>query len=264
MKPRHPRFFPRAAVLIFTLLAQIITSHTTQAKPVAADFFSPPDIVTAALSPDGKQIAAIRYVKDGRRLVLIDPNTTKAEPLLDTASYFEGQAHINKISWLDSRYLAVQLSQERQGVHDLLSTKVSNHLLVIDIQDINHIRSVRTPGWLVHALPNDPGHFLYAKSGSHSKVYKLKVEPLLPDEKKLGKLDRIDGGQFRKSNELASINGYAVHWYFDQEDQIHSVLHYETKKQITLSYATEAQIPPPIPTPKSAPKVSAIDEKNKN
>ncbi len=225
-------------VKFFLIGILLCTSQYGGSQTPASLFFSPPDMLSAALSPSGDHIGAIRQVGDTKHLVLIDTSNEQHTLLLDTYAYSKEGTSIEHIAWLDTRYIAVQMSEKRSGIEDLLSRKVSRRLLVVDTQAKNEedkVKSVRTPGWLANALPREKGHFLYAKSGIYSKVYKLNIARLINDKKKLGKLDKVDGGQFKKSNEVAAVKGHATRWYFDATGYPAAVLHYAETDVLSLS-----------------------------
>ncbi len=201
-------------------------------------FFSYPDMITAALSPDGKKIAAIRIIDNEQHLVLLHEKNLKEKTLLSPQEHAQKDAGIKKLVWLDNQYLAVQFSELRKGIEDLLDSKISRRLLIIDIQEQNmknRILSVRTQGWLAHPQPDTAGKFLFAKSGSHSKIYNINISGLSLDHKRLGKLDKIDGGQFKKSNEVISVEGYATRWFLGSRQEVRAVLHFNRKRVLTLT-----------------------------
>lgn len=211
--------------------------HAKQLAP-ASLFFSPPDMVTAALSPNGEKIVAIRVSDGVQKLVLINALSGKEITLLDAKQYTDNEASIHQLAWIDNRYLAVQFSKIRDGIEDLLDTQVTKRLLVVDtsnsIDDPQHVLSVRTNGGLVHPLRDTNNQILYAKSGIYSKVYRIDVSKLASDKKILGKIDKVDGGQFTQSNEVRSVEGYAIRWLFDASETVKAVLALNKEKNLEL------------------------------
>lgn len=205
-------------------------------------FFSYPDMVTAALSPNGQNIAAIRIIDGFQTLVLIPSIKAEEATLLTPEKYTQKEASIRQLVWLDNRYLAVQLSEIRKGIKDLLDSKISRRLLILDTYSKDpqqRVFSVRTKGWLAHARPGEKGTFLYAKSGVYSKIYKISISDLALDSKNLGKLDKIDGGQFKKSNEIISISGYVTRWFWGHDQEVVSALNFGKKRKLKLTLFDE-------------------------
>ncbi len=232
--------------IIIALLSLLLSTNSLSKETTVPPemFFSYPDMVTATLSPNGEKITAIRIIEREQHLVLISTDSLNERILLSPKKYAQKDAVIRKIVWLDNRYLAVQFSELRKGVEDLLDSKISRRLLIIDTHSTankNNVLSVRTKGWIAHPQPQSPGKFLYAKSGAHSKIYSITISELSPDNKKLGKLDKIDGGQFKKSNELISIEGYATRWFWGNDNKIRASLSYNRKQELKLTLFDENQ-----------------------
>ncbi len=223
----------------------LIISHVTQANTTlsAQDFFTYPDMVLAKINPKGNLIASIRYKNEQQILTLINRETNTERTLIDVKDYAKNNASIKRLVWIDDTNIAVQFVEIKKGLEDLLDTKAVSRLLIVAVSPRNvattKIYSVRTQGWLVDPLQDEAFKFYYAKSGIYSKVYKLDVRKLLPDKKKVSKLTKIDGGQFKKANQVIEISGYAKRWFVDPAGKIKAVLHYNTPTQLTLSYFDE-------------------------
>ena len=210
----------------------------TEIKNVSP-FFSMPDMTMAKISPNGSSIATIRYQEESQEITIIDTNTLAETVLINLAGFFKGEASISEFVWIDDQHIAAQLVEVKKGVESLLNTKKSSRLLVIKKpvtqQDKIKVYSVRTKGWLVHPLQAEQGKFLYAKSSLYSKVYKINVKKLALEGKKLNKLSKVDGGQFKKSNQVAEIKGYATRWFIDSKGVTKAVLHFNDERKLTLS-----------------------------
>ena len=225
----------RSALLTFFLAAN--TSTPAKAAIPAEEFFKSPDLSTASISPDGKNVALIKNAGT-QRLVLTNSQSGKETLLINVSEFSDKEASISRLAWLDNQYLAAQLTEIKKGVRDLLDTKTARKVLVIKIpnrESAMQVLSVRTSGRLVSALPDQADAFLYAKSGSYSKVYRIKPSELLPYQQKLSKLIKVDNGQFKKTNEIASIQGYATRWFFDNSGAADAVLHYDREGQLLIS-----------------------------
>jgi dipeptidyl aminopeptidase/acylaminoacyl peptidase len=226
------------------ILSGLLATFACQAVPSVddLDFFAMPDMVIAKISPDGKSIVALKYQKTQQQLILIDAVTKEEILLLDLQGVYKENASVSKLLWIDDQHIAVQLAVTRKGIEDLLDTKSSQRLLIIKKTENKQppkIFSVRTKGWLVHPLPAERGVFLYAKSGLYSKVYKISVNALAIEGKKLNKLSKVDGGQFKTSNEVKRTSGYAIRWFFDTQGSPKAVLHYDEKGALILSSYSE-------------------------
>ena len=174
------------------------------------NFFEPPDMVMAKISPAGESIVAIRYKNQHQQVTLINAVSKKESLLLDLQGIYKESASISQLAWIDEQHIAAQLVVTKKGIEDLLDTKTARRLLIIkkpEASQKTEIYSVRTKGWLVNPLSEQQGIFLYAKSSLYSKVYQLNVNKLAREGKKLNKLSKVDGGQLKASNEVKSISG---------------------------------------------------------
>ncbi|WNC67678.1 prolyl oligopeptidase family serine peptidase [Thalassotalea nanhaiensis] len=185
-------------------------------------FFQHPDMLQAQISPNGENIAALRFINDTQNIVLIDSDTKQQTLWLNLAEFSKFEAKISNIAWIDDNHLAAQFIEIKKGVAGLLDTKSVQRLLILQRPDNEQVNvfSVKTKGSLIHPLPERANEFLYAKSGLSSKVYTLKIDKLALHGKKLSKLHKVDGGQFKKSNEVVSLKGFATRWFLDQSGEI--------------------------------------------
>ncbi|KGJ89478.1 alpha/beta hydrolase family protein [Thalassotalea sp. ND16A] len=222
------------------LLFLAIPLHA-MAKVDSKLFFQRPDMLLAKISPDGKQIAALRYVDDTEKIVLIDSKTKTQTIWLDLAEFSKSESKISNITWIDDQHLAAQFVEIKKGVEGLLDTKAVQRLLILQRPGNEHVKvfSVRTKGSLIHPLPAQKNEFLYAKSGLSSKVYTLKIDKLGLHGKKLSKLHKVDGGQFKKSNEVVSLKGFATRWFLDQSGKIKAAFNLNREGEWQLSQFDE-------------------------
>lgn len=238
--------------LIITAIALCLsTVCLSQSLNSAERFFTDPDLVTAKLNPQGSAIAAIDYHQGSQRLVIINvlknlsgkSAKAKRKVLLDVEKFTEKEASLRSINWVDNQHIAVTFSQLKKGIKDLVDTRRSNYLLIIKLPSEENteveIYSVRTRGALVHSLPNESDVMLFAKRGSYSKVYKIKVSLLNKYQQKSSKLTKTDGGQFIKANEVAFIKGYAVRWFIDRSGEVVAVLNYDKNQNMVLNALEE-------------------------
>ncbi len=204
-----------------------------------ADFFQPPSLLIAKVSPDGKYIATIDIVDGKQQLNLRATKNSEVKQLIDVAKFNKkGEASLNKLIWIDSQHIAVELIEIKKGVENLLDTKVKRNMLIVSIPRASkpsEIYSVRTRGGMVSALNSEENVFLYAKNGINSRVYKIDVRKLALHDKALGKLDRRDGGQFKKSSQVKSISGYAIRWFTGEDNKVKAVLHFNKEGKLQLS-----------------------------
>ncbi|SMF61126.1 Dipeptidyl aminopeptidase/acylaminoacyl peptidase [Alteromonadaceae bacterium Bs31] len=221
-------------LLLFTFLCA--GSCSCAAATLAEKFFSSPDMVDAALSPSGSKVAALRLENDSQRISFIDTVSMTEQSVFSVGEYSEKESSIRELVWLDNRYVAVQLSQLKEGIKDLMDTKLQKRLLIIDSESPkDNVLSVRTKGWLADPLRGEANSFLFAKSGIYSKLYKLSVDKLARDGVRLGKLDRVDGGQFVRSNESRSIDGHAIRWYLKNDGTAQAVLYFSREEGLVLA-----------------------------
>ncbi len=229
------------SISILFLCFGLVNSFIVSAKtPVATEhFFAEPDMVVAKLSPDGNSIATIRFTNDKPQIWLIDSATKQATLWFDVAEFSKRQASIKQLAWIDNQYIAAQFVEIKKGVEGLLDTKAVQRLILLN-KPVNNtaqveVLSVTTKGSMVHPLPEQKHQFLYAKSGLVSKIYRLNVNKLSVFGKKLNKLHKIDGGQFKKSNEVASIKGWVTRWFLDSNGQSIAAFHLNHQGEWNLS-----------------------------
>lgn len=206
----------------------------------ASEFFVEPDMLTARLSPNGKLVAAITGIEENQSLVVIDTDTGQRTPLLKVAEFSENEASLLNAIWLDDVTVAATFTEVRAGVKELLDTRRNRYLLIIRVPQVAgaepEILSVRTSGVLVNPLPDSPGEFLYAKSNALSRVYRINVDSLAAHNATLSRLDKIDGGQFVRSNQVAEIEGYALRWFMNADTTPRAVLNLNDRDLVMTAF----------------------------
>lgn len=227
----------RLPSLIFIIISIMIDQ--VQAKPEIIDFLSSSEMKTALLNPTGGYIAAIVERQQRLQIILIDPQHLTTTTLLDLEEFSDKESTINRLSWLDEQSISVSFNEIRDGTSDLIDSKMAQKVLILtwaagDPSQLK-IKTIRTPGILVHPLPSQSNQFLYAKSGDHSAIYRIAIDKLHEEQQKLSKLQRVDGGQFKRSNQVSNIKGYAIRWFFDQNAQVSAVLHFTDENTTSLS-----------------------------
>ncbi len=219
------------------LLSFNVSGLNAQSK--TSPFFSEPYMTSAVVNLSGTSVASIVNSEDGQELIISYADNRPKKKLLNLSEFTPENAFIGRLVWLDDKTLSAQFVEIKKGVEGLVDTKAVNFLLVIQIPQNNSdkpvIKSVRTKGQLVNPLNGEEDAFLYAKNGFHSKVYKIKPSLLAPHKKRLSKLNKKDGGQFKKKNEVVSIKGYAVRWFFNPKGDARAVLSINEEGELTLN-----------------------------
>jgi pimeloyl-ACP methyl ester carboxylesterase len=229
----------RIGILLLISILLLTLSLTTRANLEYVDIFSEPHISQVELRPDGKAVVLLKEQEKKQSLILKILSDGK-ETLLFTPSEYGGEKSVaSQIVWLNNQYLAIQFIEPKPGIADLLNTKISRRLLIIDTYAVpgrtEQVLSVRTSGWLANVLPTSDGEFLYAKSGMQSRIYKLQAKALNLDKATLSKADKIDGGQFIASNQLIEVEGYATKWFINPTGGFKAVLHYAEPYVLSLT-----------------------------
>lgn len=229
----------RTGIMLLISSLLLTASLTSRANLEYADIFSEPNISQAELRPDGKAIVLLKE-KDKKQSLTLKSLADGKESLLFSPSEYGGEKTVaSQIVWLNNQYLAIQFIEPKAGIADLVNTKISRRLLILNTQaavgSLEQVLSVRTSGWLADVLPTSDGEFLYAKSGMQSRIYKIQAKALNPDKAVLGKADKIDGGQFIASNQLIEVEGYATKWFSNSAGGFKAVLHYAEPYVLSLT-----------------------------
>lgn len=220
--------------LIFCLLSLPVSAAQSEDA-----FFSDLTLLSVAMSPNGERLATVISHGEKQSIVLVDTNTGKKSEEFDFNDLTKNNASLSSASWIDSHTLAIQYSEVREGVLDLVDTQSVATVLIVPLKPglAGHQKtlSVRTAGWILDALPSVEGEFLYAKSGLRSSIYRLKVAKLYEHQHSLGKLERMDGGQFTRSNAIAEIDAYALRWFLAEDGSATAALHFTEEGGLALS-----------------------------
>ncbi|MEM9335728.1 MAG: hypothetical protein AAGA33_12845, partial [Pseudomonadota bacterium] len=235
MKPPLIGFF-------LTLIGAFAGTHAAAAPDIDA-FFGFPDIVSATLSPSGELVATISSRDGGQRLSVTRLSDSTSRTLLELSELAEDDAIVNGIAWIDEKQLAVQYVEKLRGVERLIDSRRVSYLLIAQLpaapDEKARLLRVRTKGRLVSSLPHSDDEFLYAKSGARSHVYRISTRGLSEADARLGKLDKVDGGQFIASNRVASVDGFALRWFIDKTGTPVSALTANPGFSITLNELDE-------------------------
>lgn len=225
--------------LLITSLLLMLINVPVHANVSIEQFFRAPLIATMILRPDGKAVLSIKDEKGIQSLSIKSLPNGNEKTLFTPSEYGAVKSMIGKASWLDNRYVALQFLEPKTGIADLMNTKTSRRLLIIDSLappgTPEQVLSVKTSGWLIDSLPSTDGHFLYAKSGMQSRIYKLNSSLLKPDKIPLSKSDKIDGGQFIADNQMIQVDGYATRWFSVKNGDIKAALHFTAPYTLTLT-----------------------------
>lgn len=233
------KLFYKKTLASMILIICLALSFPSFAVISIEQMFRAPLINTMVIRPDGKAVLSLKE-EDGVKYLAIRSIPQGLEKKLFTPSeYGAEKSMVREIVWLDNRYFAINFFEPKAGIADLMDTKTSRRLLVIDslapVGSEEQVLNVKTPGWLVDALPATEGQFLYAKSGIQSRVYKLKIDLLTPDKKALSKSVKIDGGQFIADNQVIQVDGYATRWFSKEGGDFKSVLHLTAPYVLSLT-----------------------------
>ncbi len=210
------------------------------------DFFRPAQAIVATMSPDGRLVGTAEHV-DGQLLIAIhDLESGQRYPVFDTRERLAvEESSILRLVWLDSEYIAIVTTEDRDGVAELLNTRTRTSTYIAQAtRDDNEIAAsvyeVKTGGNIVNALPGVDGEFLFGRSGIRSSVYRIAIEKLNRLDEVLTRRTRVDGGQFSPTNEVASFSGYVFEWFFDDSDTVKSVFAMNMAGKIQIASIDDA------------------------
>lgn len=233
------KLFKKWISLSITIFVSMLINTSVHADTAIEQFFKAPLISTMILRPDGKAVLSIKDENGIQYLSIKSLPNGNEKTLFTPSEYGAVKSMIGPASWLDNRYFALQFLEPKTGIADLINTKISRRLLIIDSLASpgtpEQVLSVKTSGWLIDSLPGTDGQFLYAKSGMQSGIYKLNAHLLKPDKTPLSKSDKIDGGQFIADNQTNQVDGYATRWFSEKSGQIKAALHFTAPYTLTLT-----------------------------
>lgn len=221
--------------LLLLLMAQVASG--------APDYLSDRTTQSVKLSPDGKRVATVVSQGDLEEIILADTATGRHSNPIRLNTLSDDESSISTIAWIDSDTLAVAYREVREGVLNMVNTKAKSEILVLPLKPglagYEDILSVRTAGSIIDPLPNTAGKFLYAKNGYRSSIYTVAVDKLHPQLHKLGKLEKRDGGQFVRSNAVATIDKFVIRWLLNLDGSAAAVLHWQDNGAFALSTVTD-------------------------
>ncbi len=203
----------------------------------ADTYFQSNSLVSLRLHPAGSFVAKLEAEKESQAISLCEVATSRCHPLIDSEELSTGEGVIHGLHWIDDYHLAVEFGEVKKGIKDLLDTRFSRKLYILSLDTryrLREVKTLRTGGVLIDPLLEEKDNLLYSKSGTTSKIYRLKVSGLAAQGAGLSKLTRLDGGQFVPRNEVASVEGYAVRWFMDDSNQATAVLRYRDKNILVL------------------------------
>lgn len=223
----------------------LLVSFHSAATNVASDFFSKPDVISAHLAPNGQSVALITNSIDKPLIEIFDVESKTSKPVFDFESIKKNDVRVLNATWLGSRYLALEVGLEVRGVENLLDTKHKVDYLIVDsyaTADKPKAYGIKAKGVIIDPLNADDEHFMFAKYGANSRIYKLKVAKLNRYGKKFSKLDRPDGGQLKKKNQTVSVEGAVVRWFLAENGEVDSVLYFKRGEGMRLAEIEKGEV----------------------
>ena len=234
----------RKTLLSVASLCLVLVSQLSLAMTDVNEFFSLPKMTLAKVSPDGLFVVTISRRDEKQVITLVDTNTRKESLLLDLEAFSSQKGSISQLEWIDNKHIAAQFTAVKKGIDELIESKKAHSLLVLarpeQIGKLAKVYSIRTNGWLVHPLSDEANNFLYAKSGLYSKVYKIDVTKLALHGLRLNKLSKVDGGQFKKSNEVKRVEGFASRWFINYNGEPEAALSLTDLDELSLTVFNES------------------------
>ena len=222
----------------FYLLLLVTLSFNILAVESASSYFQQTDVNSASLSPSGNCVALITGDKKQQSIELYNVLLKQRRNFYQLSALNRKDASLRKLFWLGDRYLAAEIGFKREGIKHLLNTKVKVEYFIFDVSSEASkpkIYKINARGLIVDPLINDSDHFLFSKRGVNSKVYKVNIKKLNVAGKRLSKLQRPDGGQLNRKNEIASIKGVALKWFTNEGSYVDSVLYFDPLGKLRLA-----------------------------
>jgi len=234
----------RHLLVILVLLWPI---GTIQAESLAERYFRPP-IAAELLSPQGDLLLSV--MKDGNtsRVLATDIEAKQQKEVYSTAGSKNMGDSISDLQWIDGRSLVVTIIQKRQGIADIADTReVTKNLIFILPDNLEkgeiEAREIKTRGTVIATIPAQKHMVLFARSGDVSRVYRIDINQTALVGEPVSKTTQIDGGQFTKNNEVASIDGFALRWLADAAGVIHAVTTIGANGHFSLWYRSANDTP---------------------
>ncbi|GAB2199014.1 hypothetical protein [Sessilibacter sp. MAH4] len=237
-------------MLAVVFLSVLFVAQWSHAKSLPIEsFFPEKGLASVEISPNGKLLALLSFSGEEQEVAIKSIDLKQSIKLLDTKTFDTQDSSISDLFWLDDDHLAVQYTLIREGTYRLNDTKAKFELLIVKIPKNKdkliatdsknlEVKSVRSSGRLVNPLVEEPGVFLFSKSGATSKIYRVEIDKLNNYGETLNKLTRIDGGQFVPANEIISTPGLAMRWFFKNSKPA-AVLTVTTDSKLAISTVKE-------------------------
>lgn len=195
-------------------------------------FFRHDDTSLVSICTTGDRLLILKSTDGHEQILLRDVLTEREICVLDVADFFKNEVSVWSIGWLDDRYAYVSILKELEGKLNLLELKQKEELLILELppkgepNSVNSTRvlSVRTKGSLVNTLRFDDSHFMYARTGRTSSVYRIDASKLNEHGKRLGRLEKVDGGQFRPDYVITETEGVVFQWFVNFKGDVVSAL----------------------------------------
>lgn len=201
----------------------LLSANQVCAEPLEK-LFSEDGTMFVEISPDGNRFASLLHLEN-KQVINVSEVGSDRVLLSYSPSLKSKKAYITDYDWIDSRYVFVKLSNEIGGVGNLLESKRVGSLIFIDtLNPKSKPKVLRTSGNLLDPLPKEKGKILFETSGLVSRIYKIDVEKLSELGQKRSKLDLIDGGQFKSTNQVIEIKARVVSWFVNSDGYPFSAL----------------------------------------
>jgi dipeptidyl aminopeptidase/acylaminoacyl peptidase len=205
------------------LLAALLLTATAPAR--TQTLFDEPVLLTATLSPDGQRVAMIVNTETGQSIDRFELATSSLETVFTTNEVDTEEVQVTGLSWVDSETIVFSVVQKTDGIGKLSDTKVISHIFVKKVVGADQpLRFIQSAGKLVDPLPQTADRILYAVSGRKSFVYSLDTTKLSAWGTVLAKTAAPDGGQLSRANRVAEVEGLALKWVTDANNELSGVM----------------------------------------
>lgn len=221
------------------LFLMITVPGAARADALAEALFSPAEVAGVTLSPAGDRLAVIKNIGQRQAVYVESTDGHGSFKVFDTNMIETEDTVISGVQWVDNRSLVLGIREWRKAIAELEDTRAAHRVLAVRLKDGNGVQepeiyALKTSGRVVSPLSREENVFLFARSRSVSKVYRIDIRKLSKLGARLGKTDRIDGGQFVSDNEVASVDGYVFRWLADSSSNILGAVAYTGREEITL------------------------------
>jgi dipeptidyl aminopeptidase/acylaminoacyl peptidase len=182
---RDRRLHVRALRWLVTgiLVSLTATAETSVRAPSLDDFFSEPELVSAAISPSGRQVAMVHRREDADRILVLDVDSGQSRAIVqfDRKALGEGtEAHIRAVYWKSDERLLFRTGGTVESANATFSRRTYSRLgsrifavdrdghnmvrLLADV-DRNATRGTLDFGRIESLLPRDPNHVMMSVFG---------------------------------------------------------------------------------------------------